>query len=99
MRLVIAFALLATPALAATQGAWNSLDRDARTACERDVMRIAGKARVSGVTGKELGIGAARDEDRFNGLLLTGRTAGFKSDWLCLYDKRAKTAVAREISR
>ena len=49
--------------------------------------------------GKVLGIGAAKDEDRFYALLLKGETAGFLSRWLCLYDKRARTAVAREIGR
>ena len=30
---------------------------------------------------------------------LSGKTAGFASQWLCLYDKRAKSAVAREIEK
>jgi hypothetical protein len=51
------------------------------------------------VEGKVLGIGPARDEDRFYALLLTGRIANFRSQWLCLYDKRGKTAVAREIEK
>lgn len=99
MRSAIVLVLLAMPALAATQGAWDSLDHAARRTCERDIVRLAGKAQVADVSGKVLGIGPARDEDRFYALLLTGRTAGFKTDWLCLYDKRAKTAVAREIGR
>ena len=49
------------------------------------------------MTGKVSGIGEARDSDRYYALILDGRTAGFKSQWLCLYDKRSKQATAREI--
>lgn len=100
MRLAAAFLLLAAaPAVAATPDSWTQLDRAARAACERDIARLASKARVSAVSGRISGIGAASDADRYYGLLLTGKTAGFKSDWLCLYDKRARTAVARDIER
>jgi len=101
MRLFLAAALLLAglPAQAATPGAWAALDTTARKACERDIRRIASKARVSTVSGRVSGIGEARDGDRFYGLLLTGRTANFPSQWLCLYDKRAKTATAREIEK
>ncbi len=71
----------------------------ARKACERDVTRLASKARVRSVEGKVLGIGAVKEEDRFYALLMKGETAGFSSRWLCLYDKRARTAVAREMDR
>ena len=98
MRLLLAVFLLAgPPAQAATPGAWASLDVAARKACERDIVHKAGKARVRALDGKVLGIGAQKDEDRFYALLLRGDTAGFASRWLCLYDKRAKTAVASEI--
>ena len=101
MRLFFAAALLlaALPVQAATPGAWAALDTAARKACERDISRQAAKARVRAVDGKVLGIGPARDEDRFYALLLTGRTANYPSQWLCLYDKRAKTATAREIEK
>jgi hypothetical protein len=101
MRLFLAAALLLTalPTEAATPGAWAALDRAARMACERDITRIASKARVNDVSGRVSGIGEPRDTDRFYALLLTGRTANFPSQWLCLYDKRAKTAVAREIEK
>lgn len=100
MRLAAAFILLSTvPAFASTPDSWAQLDKAARTACERDITRLASKARVSAITGRISGIGAATDADRYYGLLLTGKTAGFKSDWLCLYDKQAKTAVAREVER
>ena len=45
------------------------------------------------------GTGSAEDSDRYYGLILNGKTADFASQWLCLYDKRAKTAVAREIEK
>ncbi|HEX2760569.1 MAG TPA: hypothetical protein VHM27_08650 [Rhizomicrobium sp.] len=100
MRILIAAALLlATPAFAATPGAWAALDKAARNACERDIARQASKAKVSAVGGRISGIGEAKDSDRYYGLILTGKTAGFASQWLCLYDKRGKTAVAREIEK
>lgn len=97
--LALPLLLIALPAAASTPDAWNDLDRAARAACTRDIQHHAGKARVSGVSGKVLGIGSADDSDRFYGLLLTGKTAGFPSQWLCLYDKRAKTAVARDVGK
>lgn len=101
MRLFLSAALLLTslPVHAATPGAWAALDKAARKACERDITRLASRARVNAVSGRVSGIGEARDGDRFYGLLLTGRTASFPSQWLCLYDKRVKTAVAREIEK
>ena len=100
MRILIATSLmLATPALAATSGSWGALDKAARSACERDITRLASKAKVSAVSGRVSGIGDVKDSDRYYGLILTGTTAGFSSQWLCLYDKRAKSAVAREIEK
>jgi len=101
MRLLLATALFlaSLPAQAATPDAWAALDKAARKACERDIRRTASQARVVGVSGRIGGIGEARDSDRFYGLLLTGRTANFPSQWLCLYDKRAKTATAPEIEK
>ena len=99
MRLILAGILLLgfSTAQAATPQAWKALDAAARKACERDIQRIASRARVRATEGAVLGIGAARDEDRFYALLLRGDTAGFASRWLCLYDKRARTATAREM--
>jgi hypothetical protein len=97
--LMLATLVLATPAFAATSGSWAVLDKAARGACERDITRQASKAKVSAVSGRISGIGEARDSDRYYGLILTGKTAGFASQWLCLYDKRAKSAVAREIEK
>ena len=84
-------------AQAATPAAWKSLDTAARTGCGREIVRLATKAKVRDVTGKVSGIGEARDSDRYYALISDGRTAGFKSQWLCLYDKRSKQATAREI--
>ena len=99
MRLVLALmvTLGISTAQAATPLAWKALDTAARKACERDIKRIASRARVRAAEGAVLGIGAQRDEDRFYAVLLRGDTAGFASRWLCLYDKRARTATAREI--
>lgn len=100
MRVLIAASLLfATPAFAATPGSWQALDKAARAACERDIARLASKAKISSIGGRISGIGEAKDSDRYYGLILTGKTAGFSSQWLCLYDKRAKSAVAREIEK
>lgn len=98
-RLVTAALLCATPALAATPDSWAMLDRDARTACGREIVRQAGKAKVTGSAGKVLGIGIGKDADRHYALILTGTTAGFRSQWLCLYDKRARQAAAREVEK
>lgn len=99
MRLILAGILFFgfSTAQAATPQAWKALEVSARKACERDIKRIASKSRVRATEGTVLGIGAERDEDRFYALLLRGDTAGFASRWLCLYDKRARTAVAREV--
>ena len=95
-----ALLLLATsPVFAATSASWNNLDKAAHTACERQIVKQASKAKVAGVTGRISGTGSAEDSDRFYGLILNGKTAGFASRWLCLYDKRAKNAVAREIEK
>jgi len=97
--LIIAALLIASPAMAATPGAWNALDAAARKTCEREIRKLASKARVSETSGRISGIGAANDSDRYYGMILNGKTAGFASQWLCLYDKRAKSAVAREIEK
>jgi len=98
-RLVIAALVCATPAFAATPDSWAALDRDARAVCGKEIARQAAKAKVTGVRGKVSGIGIGRESDRHYGLILTGTTAGFRSEWLCLYDKRAKTAAAREVEK
>ena len=98
-RIVLAALLFALPASAATPGAWARLDREARAACGKDIVRQAGKARVTGVGGKVLGIGIGKESDRHYGLILTGTTAGFRSQWMCLYDKRTKQAAAREVEK
>jgi hypothetical protein len=99
MRFVLATMLVLgfSTAQAATPAAWKALDSAARAGCGREIVRLASKAKVGGVTGRVSGIGAANDGDRYYALILEGRTAGFKSQWLCLYDKRAKQAIAREI--
>ena len=97
--LLLATLMFAGPAFAATPGAWAALDKAARSACERDITRQASKAKMSTVGGRVSGIGEPKDSDRYYGLILNGKTAGFASQWLCLYDKRAKSAVAREIER
>jgi|SRR5689334_17253345 hypothetical protein len=99
MRFCLAFvlALGAFAAQAATPAAWKALDAAARAGCSREIVRLASKAKVASVTGRVSGIGAANDGDRYYALILDGRTAGFKSQWLCLYDKRSKQATAREV--
>ena len=101
MRFVlIAIVLLAAlPATAAAPSSWKSLDTAARTSCGREIVRLASKAKIRGVTGHVSGIGAGNDADRYYALLLDGKTAGFPSQWLCLYDKRARQATAQEIER
>ena len=84
-------------AQAATPAAWRVLDAAARASCAREIVRSASKAKVGGVTGRVSGIGAANDKDRYYALILQGKTAGFASQWLCLYDKREKRATAQEI--
>jgi hypothetical protein len=99
MRLILAavFVLSFSTAHAATPAAWKVLETSARAGCSREIARLASKAKVQGVTGKVSGIGAANDSDRYYALILDARTAGFKSQWLCLYDKRSKQAIAREV--
>jgi len=99
MRLIPATLLVVSfsTAQAATPAAWKALDAAARAGCSREIVRLASKAKVGDVTGKVSGIGAANDGDRYYALILDGKTAGFKSQWLCLYDKRSKQATAREI--
>ncbi len=96
-RLVFAALLLDLPASAATPDSWMKLDRDARAACGKDIVRQAGKAKVTGTAGKVLGIGIGKESDWHYGLILTSNTAGYRSQWLRLYDKCAKTAAAREV--
>ena len=45
------------------------------------------------------GIGIGKEADRHYALILTGITAGYRSQWLCLYDKRTKQAAAQEIEK
>jgi hypothetical protein len=99
MRSILASMLVLSfsTAQAATPAAWKALDTAARAGCGREIVRLASKAKVGGVTGKVSGIGEAKDSDRYYALILDGRTAGFKSQWLCLYDKRSKQVTVREI--
>jgi len=99
MILAMILVLGALPAAAATSSSWKTLDASARAGCEREITRLASKAKVSSVTGKVSGIGAANDTDRYYALVLGGKTAGFASQWLCLYDKRTKQATAREVEK
>ena len=99
MRLIPAILLVLSfsTAQAATPAAWKTLDTAARAGCGREIVRLASKAKVGKVTGRISGIGAANDGDRYYALILDGKNAGFKSQWLCLYDKRSKQVTAREI--
>jgi hypothetical protein len=101
MRLILALMVILgiSTAQAATPSAWKSLDTAARAGCSREIVRLASKAKVRDVTGRISGIGAANDGDRYYALILDGKTAGYKSQWLCLYDKRTKQATAREIEQ
>ena len=100
LTIILAMILVgALPAAAATSSSWKALDASARAGCEREITRLASKAKVSGMTGKVSGIGAANDTDRYYALILGGKTAGFASQWLCLYDKRTKQATAREVEK
>jgi hypothetical protein len=91
--------LLTFPTVAATPTSWVVLDRDARAACGRDIVRQTSKAKVTGKTGMVRGIGIGNEADRHYALILTGTTAGDRSQWLCLYDKRTKRASAREVEK
>jgi hypothetical protein len=91
--------LLVTPAFAATPASWTALDRDARAACGRDIVHKASKAKVTGKAGMVRGIGIGNEADRHYALILTGTIAGYRSQWLCLYDKRTKRAAAREVEK
>jgi len=97
--ILIGIFFLSTSAQAATSSAWKALDTAARTRCEQEIVRLASKAKVGTIAGRVSGIGAMEDRDRFYGLILAGKTAGFASQWLCLYDKRARTAVVSEIEK
>ncbi|HMH64912.1 MAG TPA: hypothetical protein VK515_04970 [Rhizomicrobium sp.] len=101
MRFVLTIILIlgALPAAAATPSSWKALHASARAGCEREITRLASKAKISTVTGKISGIGAANDTDRYYALILGGKTAGFASQWLCLYDKRTKQATAQEVEK
>ena len=94
--LLLLMAATILPVQASTTAAWKALDKAARSTCAHEIGRQASRTRV---TGRVSGIGAAQDADRFYALLLSGKTAGFAGQWLCLYDKRAKTAVAREMEK
>jgi uncharacterized protein (UPF0548 family) len=97
--LAVIFVLGIPAAQAATPSAWKSLDTAARVGCGHEIIRSASKARVGGTSGRVSGIGAANDSDRYYALILDGSAAGFKSQWLCLYDKRTKQATAREVEK
>lgn len=89
--------LAATPAMSASPDAWNDLSSSARKACTADITKRLGKtAKVTGVTGTVLGIGAVKDADRYYALTLKGTAGKFPYRWLCLYDKRDQTLVTRE---
>ena len=92
---IAALSLVVVAAYAATTDSWNQLDKTARQNCNAQVTKLASKAKIERVSGRVLGIGV--DGDRYYALIMTGKTAGSASQWLCLYDKRAKTTQAREI--
>jgi hypothetical protein len=92
---IVGLSLLMVAAYAATSDSWNNLDKNAREACNGQIAKLAGKAQIDRVTGRVSGIGV--DGDRYYALVMAGKTAGYPSQWLCLYDKRIKTTQAREI--
>ncbi len=100
-KIVISFGIVASlicgTGVASTPSAWAALDRAAQAACKGEIVRLASKAKVAKISGRVSGIGMGRDSDRYYALTLRGTTAGFASQWLCLYDKTGKRAVAREI--
>ena len=104
MRLLLAAFFLAAPlavplaAHAATPAAWASLDTAARKACERDITRIAAKARVRAVDGKVFGIGPAKDEDRFYARVAEGRNRRLSQPLAVPVRQAGRTAVAREMN-
>lgn len=81
--------------MASTPAAWNALDKTAQAACTKATTKLASKARIQSVAARISGIGG--DGDQYYGLLMKGRTANSPSQWLCLYDKRARTAQVREL--
>jgi hypothetical protein len=82
---------------ASTSGSWAALDKAAQAACAKQIVFMAGRAKVTGIGGRITGIGG--DGDLYYGLVVKSTVAGFAEDWLCLYDKHTKKAQAREIQK
>ena len=82
---------------ASTPSAWAALDRSARAGCNRAILKSASNAQRVQFSGKISGIGGKGDDDRYYALLATGQLAGSATQWLCLYDKREKVTIVREI--
>jgi hypothetical protein len=91
-------ALLAPLACSASSdSSWTALDKAAQAACSKQIVLMAGKAKVTGIAGRISGIGG--DGDLYYGLIVKSTVAGYPEDWLCLYDKHSKKAQAREIQK
>ncbi len=96
-KMLCALMLFCSPALASTPSSWAALDKAASAACAKGVSKLASKAKIEKITSRVFGIGG--NGDQYYGLLMTGWTAGFTSQWLCLYDKRTKAAQVRELEK
>ena len=94
---VIAAALLVPcTTLASSDDAWNDLAKTAKAACTVEIKKDKNITAVS-VGGTVLGIGGKND-DQFYALVLKGNAKAYSTQYLCLYDKVAKTATASEVT-
>jgi len=95
---IAAIALLVpSVAFASSDGAWNDLAKAAKTACTAQIKKHDGNLTTISVAGTVLGIGG-RDGEQFYGLMLNGKAKQYSAKWMCIYDKRAKTASAGDIT-
>lgn len=90
--------LMPLAAYASTDSSWNALDKKAQAACTKQIVFMAGKAKVKSTSGRISGIGG-NDGDKYYGLIVKSTVAGFPEDWLCIYDKQSHKAQAREIQK
>ena len=83
-------------AIASSESEWNKLERIAHARCAADIKNIAPSARIFRSTGHVTGIGGGGD--LYYALMFRGQESGKPARWLCLYDKHAQKAQAREMT-
>ena len=92
-----ALLLLPATALASSDDAWTDLDKRAKAACTAQIKSQDSELKIAGVAATVTGIGG-NDNDQFYALVLKGQGKGYKSQFLCLYDKRTRKAQTSEVS-